>query len=173
MKKEAGNKIRAYLGLGSNLGSRLSNIRFALAAIGQIPGVKMLRTSSIYETEPYGNSEQPPFLNAALEIETTLNPEDLLKALQRVEHHMGRTRKKKWEPRVIDLDILYFGNQVIGEPGLSVPHPDLHNRDFVLIPLNDLIPRFTDPLRQSTVQTMLKRLNAGGRKVKKLETANF
>jgi 2-amino-4-hydroxy-6-hydroxymethyldihydropteridine pyrophosphokinase len=80
MKKEAGNKIRAYLGLGSNLGSRLSNIRFALAAIGQIPGVKMLRTSSIYETEPYGNSEQPPFLNAALEIETTLNPEDLLKA---------------------------------------------------------------------------------------------
>jgi len=174
MRKTTENKkVKVYLGLGSNVGSRLSNIRFALAAIGQVPGVRVLRLSCIYETQPYGNPDQPGFLNAALEVETSLDPCDLLRAMQRVERHMGRVRKQKWEPRVIDLDILYYGSLVIDEPELSVPHPDLQNRDFVLIPLNDLIPRFTDPLRQATVQAMLKRLDTKGRKVKKLETANF
>jgi 2-amino-4-hydroxy-6-hydroxymethyldihydropteridine diphosphokinase len=174
MKKAAENKkVKVYLGLGSNIGSRLSNIRFALAAIGQVPGVSILRLSPIYESEPYGNQDQPGFLNAVLEVETSLDHCDLLKALQRVERHMGRVRKQKWDPRVIDLDILYYGSLVIEDPELAVPHPDLHNRDFVLVPLNDLIPRFTDPLRQATVQGLMKKLGKSGRKIKKLETANF
>ena len=100
---------------------------------------------AVYETEPFGNADQPKFLNAAVELETSLEPMVLLKSLQRVEHHMGRVRQVKWEPRVIDLDILYFGSQVIDTPELKVPHPELSLRGFVLVPLCDLIPDFEDP----------------------------
>lgn len=174
MKQAAGNKrIKSYIGLGSNLGNRLGNIRFALAAMGQMPGSKVLRMSGVYETEPYGNPDQPKFLNAAVELETSLEPAALLRSLQRVEHHMGRVRQVKWEPRVIDLDILYFGVQVIDSPELKVPHPELSLRGFVLVPLSDLIPDFEDPVKGQKVKTLLKKISRTPKDIIKLETANF
>lgn len=174
MKQSAGNKkTKSYIGLGSNLGNRLGNIRFALAAMGQMPGSKVLRMSGVYETEPYGNPGQPKFLNAAVELETSMEPAMLLKSLQRVEHHMGRVRQVKWEPRVIDLDILYFGSQVIDTPQLKVPHPELSLRGFVLVPLSDLIPDFEDPVKKQKVKVLLKKIPRTPKDIIKIETANF
>lgn len=174
MKQSAGNKrTKSYIGLGSNLGNRLGNIRFALAAMGQMPGSKVLRMSGVYETEPYGNPDQPKFLNAAVELETSLEPAVLLKSLQRVEHHMGRVRQVKWEPRVIDLDILYFGSQVIDTPELKVPHPELFLRGFVLVPLSDLIPDYEDPVKRQKVKALLKKIPRTPKDIIKIETANF
>ncbi|MDO9693815.1 MAG: 2-amino-4-hydroxy-6-hydroxymethyldihydropteridine diphosphokinase [Candidatus Latescibacteria bacterium] len=174
MKQTAENKrTRSYIGLGSNLGNRLGNIRFALAAMGQMPGSSVLRMSAVYETEPFGNADQPKFLNAAVELETSLEPAVLLKSLQRIEHHMGRVRQVKWEPRVIDLDILYFGNLVIDTPDLKVPHPELSLRGFVLVPLCDLIPDFEDPASRQKVKVLLKKILRTKGDVKKMETANF
>jgi 2-amino-4-hydroxy-6-hydroxymethyldihydropteridine diphosphokinase len=174
MKQASENiKVKAYIGLGSNLGNRLGNIRFALAAMGQMPGSSVIRMSAVYETEPLGNADQPKFLNAAVELETSLEPMVLLRSLQRVEQHMGRVRQVKWEPRVIDLDILYFGSQVIDDPDLKVPHPELSLRGFVLVPLCDLIPEFEDPVKSQKVKAMLKMIPRTRGDVKKIETANF
>jgi 2-amino-4-hydroxy-6-hydroxymethyldihydropteridine diphosphokinase len=174
MKQASENiKVKAYIGLGSNLGNRLGNIRFALAAMGQMPGSSVIRMSAVYETEPLGNADQPKFLNAAVELETSLEPMVLLRSLQRVEQHMGRVRQVKWEPRVIDLDILYFGSQVIDDPDLKVPHPELSLRGFVLVPLYDLIPEFEDPVKSQKVKAMLKMIPRTRGDVKKIETANF
>jgi len=174
MKQAAENKkTKSYVGLGSNLGNRLGNIRFALAAMGQMPGSSVLRMSAVYETEPVGNADQPKFLNAAVELETSLDPAVLLKSLQRIEHHMGRVRQVKWEPRVIDLDILFFGSQVIDTPELKVPHPELSLRGFVLVPLCDLIPEFEDPASRQKVKVLLKKLPRSQKDIIKLETANF
>jgi 2-amino-4-hydroxy-6-hydroxymethyldihydropteridine diphosphokinase len=167
------NKTKTYIGLGSNLGNRLGNIRFALAAMGQMPGSAVIRMSAVYETEPVGNAAQPKFLNAAVELETSLEPTVLLKSLQRIEHHMGRVRQVKWEPRVIDLDILYFGSQVIDTPELTVPHPELSLRGFVLVPLCDLIPEFEDPASRQKVKALLKKLIRTPKDIIKLETAKF
>jgi 2-amino-4-hydroxy-6-hydroxymethyldihydropteridine diphosphokinase len=102
-----------------------------------------------------------------------MEPAVLLKSLQRVEHHMGRTRQVKWEPRVIDLDILYFGSQVINTPDLKIPHPELSLRGFVLVPLCDLIPEFEDPASRQKIKALLKKVPRTKGDVKKLETANF
>ena len=174
MKQTAENKkTKSYIGLGSNLGNRLGNIRFALAAMGQMPGSSVLRMSGVYETEPFGNADQPKFLNAAVELETSLEPMVLLRSLQRIEQHMGRVRQVKWEPRVIDLDILYFGSQVIDIPDLKVPHPELSLRGFVLVPLCDLIPEFEDPASRQKVKVLLKKVPRTKGDIKKMETANF
>jgi len=174
MKQTAENKkTKTYIGLGSNLGNRLGNIRFALAAMGQMPGSSVLRMSAVYETEPVGNADQPKFLNAAVELETSLEAAALLKSLQRIEHHMGRVRQVKWEPRVIDLDILYYGSLVIDSPELKVPHPELSLRGFVLVPLCDLIPEFEDPANRLKVKVLLKKLIRTPKDIIKLETANF
>ncbi|MBI4726774.1 2-amino-4-hydroxy-6-hydroxymethyldihydropteridine diphosphokinase [candidate division TA06 bacterium] len=174
MKQTSENKkTKSYVGLGSNLGNRLGNIRFALAAMGQMPGSSVLRMSAVYETEPYGNPGQPKFLNAAVEIETALEPTTLLKSLQRIEHHLGRVRQAKWEPRVIDLDILYFGNQVIDTPELKVPHPELSLRRFALVPLCDLIPEFEDPTSRQKVKVLLQKISRTHKDIIKLETVNF
>jgi 2-amino-4-hydroxy-6-hydroxymethyldihydropteridine diphosphokinase len=167
------NKNKTYIGLGSNLGNRLGNIRFALAAMGQMPGSSVIRMSAVYETEPVGNAAQPKFLNAAVELETSLEPSVLLKSLQRIEHHMGRVHQVKWEPRVIDLDILFFGSQVINTPDLKVPHPELSLRGFVLVPLCDLIPEFEDPASRLKVKALLKKIKRTQKDIVKLETANF
>lgn len=131
--------VRAFLGLGSNLGDRSENLRRAVALLDARDGVRVVRTSSIYETEPVG-PPQPDFLNAVAEIDTTLSPRALLEACLGVEAEMGRVRRERWGPRVIDVDLLLFDDQRIDEPDLVVPHPRMHERAFVLVPLAELAP---------------------------------
>jgi 2-amino-4-hydroxy-6-hydroxymethyldihydropteridine diphosphokinase len=131
---------RAYLGLGSNLGDREANLRTSLEELERRGGVEVVRESSIYETEPVGMTEQPPFLNAVVEVETELAPRELLHLALDVERRIGRTREVRWGPRKIDIDILTFDQVTLDEPGLIVPHPRLTQRRFVLEPLLEIAP---------------------------------
>lgn len=145
---------RAYVGLGSNLGDREKLIRDAAELIGA------QRLSSIVETEPWGYENQPPFLNAAAELETALTPRQLLDHLLDVERRLGRERiGHRWGPRRIDLDLLLYGDEVVAEPGLVVPHPRLLEREFALRPLAELVPKRIIP-GFGTVQDALARLQS-------------
>jgi 2-amino-4-hydroxy-6-hydroxymethyldihydropteridine diphosphokinase len=128
---------RAFLGLGSNLGDRLENLRTAVRLLGE-SGVRVIRSSRVFATDPVGGPEQPEYLNAVIEVDAGGSARDLLEAGLRVEDRMGRERGERWGPRVIDLDVLTFGNEEIDEPDLQVPHPRMHEREFVLIPLLEL-----------------------------------
>jgi 2-amino-4-hydroxy-6-hydroxymethyldihydropteridine diphosphokinase len=135
---------RAYVGLGSNLGDREATLRRALELLGE--GVVVVAVSSFRETEPWGYDDQPAFLNAAAAVDTELSPRELLDALLEVERTLGRTRDgPRYGPRTIDLDLLLYGDEVIDEDGLKIPHPRLHERRFVLEPLADLAPQLVVP----------------------------
>jgi 2-amino-4-hydroxy-6-hydroxymethyldihydropteridine diphosphokinase len=127
----------AFIGLGSNLGDRLANLHQAIDALAAGPDIAVLRSSRVYETEPIG-PPQPRYLNAVVEVRTSLPARDVLAACLQVEDEMGRERGERWGPRVIDLDLLTYGDERIDEPGLTVPHPRMHERGFVLIPLLEL-----------------------------------
>jgi 2-amino-4-hydroxy-6-hydroxymethyldihydropteridine diphosphokinase len=129
--------VIAHVGLGSNLGDRLANLQRAVELLGASDGVSFQRSSRVYETDPVG-PPQPDYLNAVVEVDTSLLPEALLAACMRVESEMGRVRGERWGPRVIDLDLLTYGRRSIDEPGLTVPHPRMHERLFVLAPLLEL-----------------------------------
>jgi 2-amino-4-hydroxy-6-hydroxymethyldihydropteridine diphosphokinase len=131
-----GNTV-AYLGLGSNLGRRERNLSAARRRLRQ-KGARILRQSRVIETEPWGVANQPLFLNQVLEIEWTASPQALLKAAKQVEREGGRTRTRRWGPRVIDVDILLFGDQRVDKPNLQVPHPRIAERQFVIEGLNEL-----------------------------------
>ena len=133
---------RAYVGVGANLGEREATIRAAVDALPGVVGVSELR-----ETDPVGVVDQPPFLNGAVALETELSARDLLDALLAVERELGRERRERWGPRTIDLDLLLYGDETIDEPGLTVPHPRLHERRFALEPLLDLDPELVIPGR--------------------------
>ena len=133
---------RAYVGVGANLGDREATIRAALAALPGVVGVSQLR-----ETDPVGVIDQPPFLNGAAALETDFSPRELLDALLAVERELGRERRERWGPRTIDLDLLLYGDEMIDEAGLTVPHPRLHERRFALEPLLDLDPELAIPGR--------------------------
>ncbi|HZD17911.1 MAG TPA: 2-amino-4-hydroxy-6-hydroxymethyldihydropteridine diphosphokinase [Actinomycetota bacterium] len=128
-----------YLGLGSNLGDRLENLRAAVRLLAEQPGIAVVRSSRVYETEPVG-PPQPRYLNAVLEIRTKLDPHRLLEACQAVEHQLGRVRAERWGPRTIDVDVLTVDELVVDEPDLVIPHPRMHERGFVLVPLGELEP---------------------------------
>jgi 2-amino-4-hydroxy-6-hydroxymethyldihydropteridine diphosphokinase len=134
---------RAYVGLGSNLGDREATIRRAADRIGAV------RLSTIRETEPWGYADQPAFLNAVAELETQLTPRELLDLLLSVERDLGRERGTgpRYGPRTIDLDLLVYGDEIVNEPGLTVPHPHLHERRFALEPLEELDPDLVMPGR--------------------------
>ena len=145
----------AYVGLGSNLGDREATIRRAAGLIGAT------RLSPLIETEPWGFEDQPPFLNAAAEIEWVLTPGELLERLLAIERELGRTREgPRFGPRTIDLDLLLFGDEVVAEPGLTVPHPRLHERLFALEPLADLDPALEVPGHGRLVD-LIARLQSG------------
>jgi 2-amino-4-hydroxy-6-hydroxymethyldihydropteridine diphosphokinase len=129
--------VIAYVGLGSNLGDRMANLQQAVALLGRTEGVSVLRSSRVYETDPVG-PPQPDYLNAVIEVATSIPADALLRACLRVEAEMGRVRAERWGPRVIDLDLLAYGRESVEEPGLSVPHPRMHERLFVLAPLLEL-----------------------------------
>jgi 2-amino-4-hydroxy-6-hydroxymethyldihydropteridine diphosphokinase len=131
--------VRAFLALGSNLGGRLENLRRAVELLDATPGIRVERTSSVYETDPVG-PPQPDYLNAVAEVHTTLTARALLEACLGVEHALGRVRGERWGPRTLDVDLLTYGEERIDEPGLTVPHPRMHERAFVLIPLRELEP---------------------------------
>ncbi len=129
----------ATLGLGSNVGDRLENLRRAVELLSQSPEIRVIRSSRVYETKPIGPM-QPDFLNAVVQIETTKPPRALLDACQAVEDMMGRVRAERWGPRVIDVDVLTYGREVIEEPDLMIPHPRMHERAFVIVPLLEVDP---------------------------------
>ncbi|ALB61697.1 2-amino-4-hydroxy-6-hydroxymethyldihydropteridine pyrophosphokinase [Cronobacter condimenti 1330] len=150
---------RVYIALGSNLAEPLSQVNDALAALARIPQSRVVATSSLYRTPPLGPQDQPDYLNAAVELETSLTPEALLDNTQRIELQQGRVRKaERWGPRTLDLDILLFGNETINTPRLTVPHYDMKNRAFMLLPLAEIAPalRFPDGER---VADVLERLD--------------
>jgi len=137
---------RAYIGLGSNLGDRRAQLDDALRLLGADPAVSVVAVSSFRDTEPVGVVDQPRFLNAAAALETSLEARGLLDRLLAVERAMGRDRSgERWGPRTVDLDLLLFGDVSLDEPGLTVPHPRLHERRFVLEPLLELDPALTLP----------------------------
>jgi 2-amino-4-hydroxy-6-hydroxymethyldihydropteridine diphosphokinase len=150
----------AHIGLGSNLGDRRATLEGAIIALDATPGVRVLRTSSFHETEPVGGPPgQGPYLNAAASLETTLEPFDLLLALQSIEDRFGRVRTVRWGERTLDLDLLLFGDRVIEVPGLTVPHPRLAERRFVLAPLAEIAPRAVEPRSGRTTSELLADLD--------------
>jgi len=133
--------VRAYVGLGANLGERETTLRRAIELLDAEQDVSVVAVSVFRETDPVGVTEQPSFLNGAVSVDTTLAPHELLDALLRVERHLGRVRDgTRWGPRAIDLDLLLYGDQTVDEPGLRVPHPHLVERRFALEPLVELDP---------------------------------
>lgn len=146
---------RAYLGLGSNLGERAENLRRALTSLHRTGEVK--KVSSLYETEPLGVQTQPGFLNAVAQLETSLVPRALLGELKRIERELGRSPGGiRWGPRVMDLDILSFDDQILTEEGLTIPHPEMERRRFVLEPLNEIAPEWVHPVSGKTLEVLLR-----------------
>lgn len=151
-----------YLGLGSNLGDKVSNCLRALEDLSSSGQNNIQAISSLYKTEPIGYREQDWFINCVAEVITPLSPRSLLQLLQGVEERMGRSRTFRWGPRVIDLDILLYGAEVIEEADLIIPHPHLHERGFVLIPLAELAPDLIHPVLKKTVKELRKGIEEGG-----------
>jgi len=149
-----------YIGLGSNLGDREGNLRDALELMNAEPSITVRRVSSFIDTPPVGGPPQGDYLNAVAEVETALEPRELLDALQRIERSLGRVRTVRWGPRTIDLDIVLLGDAVVDEPGLEIPHPRMHEREFVLRPLCELAPGALHPRLRKTAAELLAALDS-------------
>jgi 2-amino-4-hydroxy-6-hydroxymethyldihydropteridine diphosphokinase len=149
----------AYIGLGSNQGNRTQFIESAIKAISHCEGVKFIRTSRVIETRALSQHLQPDFLNTVVQIETQLSAAELLKQLQSIENQLGRVRNEKWGPRTIDLDVLLYGDSVVEQSGLFIPHKQLHLRSFVLNGLSELCPDSLHPTMKVSFQELLGRLN--------------
>ena len=152
---------RAFIGLGSNLGDREGNLSRAVEALRRLPSTEVRRVSTFRDTRPVGIQDQPRFLNGAVELETDLEPRELLDRLLAIERSLGRDRRgvPPGGPRTVDLDLLLYGTAQIEEPGLEVPHPRLHERRFVLQPLAELDPALDVPGR-GLVKTLLAKLDS-------------
>lgn len=149
---------RIFLSLGSNLGNRENSLKKAIEKLKD-NNIKVIKKSSVIETEPYGFKDQGKFLNLVLEAETDYNPEELLELILRIEEGLGRKREEKWGPRVIDIDIIFYNSLIIDEPNLKIPHSDMHNRFFVLKPLSEIAPDYIHPILKKTIKELLKELS--------------
>lgn len=150
--------VVCFIGMGSNLADPASQCMEAVRRVSSANGIKFLRRSSLYRTEPIGFAEQEWFVNAVIEIRTVVSPNELLRALQAIEDGMGRVRGPKWGPRVIDLDILLYGQEMIHDEDLIIPHPELHKRRFVLGPLCELAPYVIHPAFGISIRGLADRL---------------
>ncbi len=148
-------KSRAFLGLGGNLGQTLNLFRRCRQSLEDHPQIDQIRSSALYRTPPVGGpAEQPDYLNAALELETSLSPGELLRVCQELENAAGRTRQVPWGPRTLDIDLLLYADRIMTLPELTIPHPLLHLRQFVLMPLTDLCPDFIHPLLKLSLASL-------------------
>lgn len=164
-QEPSGEEVRgiiAFVGIGSNLRDPAVQCRDAFRRIGAIPEIRLLRRSSLYRTEPVGFQDQAWFINAVAEIRTDLPPRKLFEALNEIERKMGRTDGPRWGPRVIDLDLLLYGQEVVAEEDLVIPHPELHRRRFVLEPLCELASYVIHPDFGVSVRGLLDRLTDPG-----------
>ena len=144
-----------YLLSGSNIGDSGANLQAASKYIHQQIG-KVVAASQVYKTEPWGNKDQQVFLNQVLKIETNLSPQHLMQTILEIENTMGRNRKIKWEPRIIDIDILFFDDEIIDEENLQIPHPLLHERRFTLTPLNEIASDIIHPKLNKSINHLLE-----------------
>lgn len=142
------------LSLGSSMGDRQATLSGALASLGNTGGIEVKRVSDFIETQPYGGVAKNTFLNCAALIECTLSPQELLKAIHGIEAEFARTRNVRWDDRTLDIDIIFFGNRIIEEEGLCVPHPDYKNRDFVIVPLKQIVPDFVCPVNHKRISDL-------------------
>ena len=161
-KGKATGRVICYIGFGSNLGDRLGDCRAALNALGGLPNTQITTVSSIYETEPVC-AQGPWFLNGVVELSTALDPEELLESCQEIEARLGRTQHLTPDssiasPRTIDLDLLLYGEAVFNTPTLKIPHPRMHERAFVLIPLAEIAPKGWHPVLQKNISELLAQL---------------
>ncbi len=145
---------KAYLLTGGNMGNRQENLATANESIEQQCG-DIINASSLYETAAWGKNDQPSFLNQVLEIQTSLSPRQLLKKILYIEKQIGRVRKEKYGPRVIDIDILLFNDEIYNYPSLKIPHPELQNRRFALVPLAEIAPENVHPVFKKTITELL------------------
>ncbi len=146
--------IRVFIALGSNMGDRRGFLRDAASQISTRAG-KIVKASSVYQTAAWGNTNQDAFLNQVIEISTKLDPLKLLSTLQSIELGLGRRRREKWGPRTIDIDILFYGDQIISTGDLTVPHPGVAQRRFVLVPMTEIDGGFADPTSKKTMRELL------------------
>lgn len=149
MKEPSNQEIQAYIGLGSNMGSREQLLLEAVRRLDEHPQIRVEACSGLYETEPVGYLDQPPFLNMAVRVATTLPPKDLLFTMLEIERSLGRTRDIRWGPRTLDLDLLLYGQQSLESEELTVPHPRMVERAFVIIPLLEIIGDDALPLSET------------------------
>ncbi len=152
------SRHKAYISVGSNMGDRYRNISEAVSKLEEEPDVRVTKQSSLYETKPYGFTDQPDFINGCIETETLKTPDELLSLLNSVESELGRTRDIHWGPRTADLDIIFYDDLICDSERLRIPHPDLANRMFVLKPLADIAGYVRHPVLNMTVDEMLAKL---------------
>ena len=149
----------AYIGFGSNIGDRLAHIQNAIHALSKTEGITLQKISSVYKTDPVGYEAQAEFLNGVAAIQTSLSPLSLLHILKDIETEVGRQHRIRWGPREIDLDILIYGDLCLQTEKLIIPHPEMHLRGFVLVPLAEIAPDLVHPIFQESIQTLLNRLD--------------
>lgn len=157
----------AFIAIGSNLGDRVDNVKKAVLRAADEENATLVFMSSFYETEPWGMKEQPAFINAVMGVETELAPAALLAHLKSVEAGLGRQKAERWGPRVIDLDIIFYGGLVMDEKGLTIPHPSAHERAFVMVPLAEIAPDLIHPVLGKSAAEIAGGLDKSG--IKKLE----
>jgi len=148
----------AYIGVGSNLGDKSFNCQYSIDQIDTLPGCHVIARSTLFKTEPEGVTKQPWYVNCIAQIRVTKSPFELLQGLMNIESVMGRVRRKRWEARIIDLDILLFGQEIRESHNLLIPHPLMHKRRFVLQPLAQLAPDLVHPVFKVTIQELLNKL---------------
>ena len=149
----------AYIGFGSNIDDRLNYITQALQLLLEADNVSLIQISSLYETEPVGYEEQDWFLNGVIAVETGLLVHELLTLLKEIEGAVGRQHRARWRPREVDLDLLIYDQDCINTPDLIVPHPEMHQRSFVLVPFAEIAPDILHPILQENIRTLLSNLN--------------